>query len=73
MWHKGLEYLLPVVCAAALSVGPAAGSSPGLELRFDRLNGVYEDLEAVVEPVRLQIEPLGKFVNLVTVYILAIH
>lgn len=47
-----LDKLVLFACAAITCVGPVLASSPGLDLRFERLNGVYEDLEAVVEPIR---------------------
>ena len=52
MWRIRARDLMLCVGVALGCVGVAAGSSPGLELRFERLNGVYEDLEAFVEPIQ---------------------
>jgi hypothetical protein len=41
-----------LAAGAALTAALAAASTDGLSLRFDRLNGVYENLESEVAPIR---------------------
>jgi hypothetical protein len=48
---RSFRFLAIVVVAALAASGLFAGPL-GIELRFDRLNGSYEDLVAEVEPIR---------------------